>query len=292
MARSDGCHRLRTATVQTLALVLVLSACSSGSTHRSASPTTTTSTTTNTTPTTAPAPRGPMPIAQSNLGVDGTKVVLVHPTGAGRFPLVVFSHGYGSTAEAYMSVFQRLARMGYVVAGPDYPQAAFATHPAIVTKVIDRLTRTDMVDPDAIAVAGHSLGGLDALGVGYNTCCRDARVKAVMIFESPIIDFPHGMYLSHGPPVLVVQGDADPLIPVPTATDITRPLTTASYEVLIPGGTHGGGLDPGDPGHAAVDTVVANFLAAFLGGDAAARKWLATTSRAAGTRLIARHASL
>jgi predicted dienelactone hydrolase len=262
---------------------LLLAACSSGTTHARATPPPATASTTTTS-----VARGPLPIRQTKIDVDGTNVFVVSPSNAGRYPLVVFSHGYQSTAEAYTAFFEQLARMGYVVAGPDYPQSAFATHPPIITKVIDRLTQERSVDPNAIAVGGHSLGGLDALGVGYDTCCRDPRVRAVMVFESPRIDFPGGSYLNQGPPILVVQGDQDPLIPVPTAADITHPLTTASYEVLIPGGMHGGGLDPGDPGRAAVAQVVTNFLAAFLHNDAVSRHWLATTTQVDGSRLIAR----
>jgi predicted dienelactone hydrolase len=261
---------------------LLLAACSSGTTHARATPP----------PTTTSVARGPLPIRQSKIDVDGTNVFVVSPSNGGRYPLIVFSHGYQSTAEAYTAFFQQLARTGYVVAGPDYPQSAFATHPPIVTKVIDRLMREPSVDPDAIAVAGHSLGGLDALGAGYDTCCRDPRVRAVMVFESPRIDFPGGSYRNQGPPILVVQGDQDPLLPTPTAADITHPLTTASYEVLIPGGMHGGGLDPGDPGHAAVALVVSRFLSAFLHNDATARHWLATTTQLDGSAVLALHPSL
>ncbi len=127
------------------------------------------------------------------------------PLRAGKYPLLVFSHGNGGLR--HQNVFQcdHLASHGYIVASPDHTGNAGVTvlpdkvlpydregrprsmtdRPRDVSFIIDQLlaeARKDggwlegTMDGETIGVLGHSFGGL--------TCCQaaeaDRRVKAIL----------------------------------------------------------------------------------------------------------------
>lgn len=144
------------------------------------------------------------------------------PVGAdGPLPLVIFSHGAGGSREAGQFLCNHLASHGYVVlavqhAGSDLAalraggrrprqlQTALAAmvaneqnwrdRPADVKFVIDRALAGDVssalkIDPQRIAVAGHSFGAYTAMAIAGtlvdlkdapDTTFRDSRVKAVI----------------------------------------------------------------------------------------------------------------
>lgn len=129
-----------------------------------------------------------------------------HPVAEGRFPLVVFSHGVTASGPAYVGILKKLAAAGYVVALPTFPLTSgpggwnnigqTTNQPAdvsfIIGRLLDRSAKGDALlgghlDPDAVAVAGHSLGAITSL-LFYNSCCRDDRVRAVVAVSG--ITFP------------------------------------------------------------------------------------------------------
>ena len=75
------------------------------------------------------------------------------------------------------------------------------------------------IDGSRIAVAGHSDGAETALAVAYDSRFRDRRIRAAIVLSGAAFPgmgpFPRG-----GPPLLAVQGTADP---------INSPGTTAAY---------------------------------------------------------------
>jgi len=237
-------------------------------------------------------------------------VLLVYPARRlGRLPLVVFLHGINSSAAAYAPFLDAVAGMGYVVAAPDSPETTggtglaniedFTVLPGDARFVIDRLSHDapgvprGLVDPGEVAVAGHSLGGAGAYGIGYNTCCRDPDVKAVLSFEGALLPYPDGHYVWDGPPLLMVVGTRDPLIPLPIARQTLAAMTTPADLLALDGADHTGGLWPGDVGHSQLLDVVRLFLAATLGRAetvrAGARAALARLAHVSGSTLTSTH---
>jgi fermentation-respiration switch protein FrsA (DUF1100 family) len=142
----------------------------------------------------------------------------------GSFPLIVFNHGQQGDPGQYATSFERWASAGYVVAAPRHPltvrggpgavfvddfEGELGDVPFTITAIGDELG--DRVDMDHIAVAGHSSGAIVAFAVGFNTCCHDDRVDAVLteaLFNVPF----DGEYAEElrGTPVLFVHGTTDP----------------------------------------------------------------------------------
>lgn len=136
---------------------------------------------------------------------------------AGARPLVVFSHGWGGLAIQSVHLMEHLASHGFVVVAPNHTgstTADFTGGTAVpieqalldrvpdISFVIDRILELaatpgdplfGRIDPLAIGVAGHSLGGFTALAVkaGYEGIAPDPRVRAIMPIApaaSPISD--------------------------------------------------------------------------------------------------------
>ena len=55
-----------------------------------------------------------------------------------------------------------------------------------------------------------------------------------------------------GPPLLIVLGDHDPLVPPATGQQLLTKFRGTAYLLTIVGGDHGGGIDDTDPAHHAV----------------------------------------
>ena len=133
---------------------------------------------------------------------------------AGR-PLIVFAHGSGGNPDFYRVLLEAWAAAGYVVAAPRLPSAR-PNQPGDVSFVISEMLRlhAGLVDAGRIGVAGHSAGGVTALGVGFNTCCLDRRVRAAAVLAADAPPFPGGTYFTGiHTPLLVVHGRADPTVP-------------------------------------------------------------------------------
>ncbi len=206
-------------------------------------------------------------------GEDALDVFVVVPIGGGPFPAVVFIHGYGSNAQAYSSVLDDFARHGFVVAGPNFTSNDVAQDTRAMRRTVDWLTMSPnelapaRVNGHSIGVMGHSLGGLTALAVAYNSCCRDPRIAATVTIEGPVGDLPNGTYEWSTPPLLIVLGDNDPLIPATTGPQLLSKFAGKAYLLTIRGGGHGGGMDATDPAHTAVLRTELDFLNAYLSHD-------------------------
>ncbi len=150
-----------------------------------------------------------------------------------RFPLIVFSHGYGANGPAYTLVLARFVNQGYVVAAPTFPLSSggapggpkggdYINQPADVSFVLTRVLRLARrghglrrtVDRHEIGVAGHSLGAITTLGVAANSCCLDPRIDAASEWSGALLPFPGGsLFPKRTPPFLFVHGEADGTLP-------------------------------------------------------------------------------
>jgi predicted dienelactone hydrolase len=144
------------------------------------------------------------------------------PATCRRFPLVIFSHGFGGCGTQSIFFTEELARHGYFVAAPDHMDATCSVdgkstfrslgslepfaHPETWNERTYLNRRNDLelviqwllksaefgmqIDPSAIGVAGHSLGGYTVLGLagGWDSW-KDQRIKAVIAFSPYVAPF-------------------------------------------------------------------------------------------------------
>jgi predicted dienelactone hydrolase len=179
------------------------------------------------------------------------------PAAAGRFPLVVFAHGYEIDAAAYAPLLRDLAVGGYVVAAPDFPGTSTAhpgganradtlEQPADLSFVITSMLQTasapgplqNAIDPDAIGDSGHSDGGVTALATAYNTCCIDPRIKAATILTGGAFGFSGEWFPPGTPPVMFVHATADEINPYSASTSMFAQAQSPKYLLTVEGGSH------------------------------------------------------
>jgi predicted dienelactone hydrolase len=102
------------------------------------------------------------------------------PMAAGRFPLVLISHGLYGMASNYGWLTTELAANGMIVASPVHPGTAWTNKDSsetpklwqrprdlsrMVTYLSDDPTWRDAIDADHIAAIGHSLGGFTVMAL-------------------------------------------------------------------------------------------------------------------------------
>lgn len=158
------------------------------------------------------------------------ETVVWYPAGGARYPLVVFGHGFALTPGTYGPLLRAWAEAGYVVAAPVFPlgnarapggpdESDLVNQPRDMSVVITGMLRlaaqahgifAGRIDPTRVAVAGHSDGAETALAAAYDPRYRDPRVRAAVVLSGAALPgmgpFPRG-----GPPLLAVQGTADPI---------------------------------------------------------------------------------
>ena len=197
----------------------------------------------------------------------------------GPFPLIVFSHGRSGEPQQYAASFRIWARAGYVVAGVRHPLTVrglpfgavtedIVNEPADQTFVITKLGAEDssLVDVDHVAVAGHSSGAIDALASGFNTCCHDKRVDAVVLESAIGPPFKGGTYFKGVPatPVLFFHGDADPEFPHAAGHDLFEQAKPPKFFVTIKGGGHTSPYRDGPPDFHLVAQASLDFFDRYL----------------------------
>jgi predicted dienelactone hydrolase len=182
-----------------------------------------------------------------------------------RWPLVVFSHGYGGTPTQSTPLMETLASHGFIVAAVDHignsqtatavvkdPAQAAADRVPDVSFVIDTLlaesrdTRSvwyRSVHPFHIGVTGHSFGGATSLGTvlgEFGEMAADPRVAAVVPVSAPTAAF-SDFALSRMPvPALLLGGTLDASVPIDNNTRAfaLNPGAEPAWNVAIAGATH------------------------------------------------------
>lgn len=166
----------------------------------------------------------------------------------GKFPLLVFSHGFTARGDLYAPFFDAFVRSGYVVALPTFPLtsgvganfADYVNQPGDVSFVIDRLVSLSndkqswlggRVNQHRVGAAGHSMGGMNTLALTFNQCCIDSRIDAAASIAGAEIPFPGGSWDDRpDTPLLLIHGVLDTAVPI-GASDMVYGAATgkASY---------------------------------------------------------------
>lgn len=166
------------------------------------------------------------------------------PVATGAFPLVVISHGTGSSHLLFRTLAEHLARNGYVVVMLEHPRnnrnnnelagtsAILENRPRHIRLVVDWAFADEALapnlKPDSAAIIGHSLGGYTALAAAGGTptafahespdglprtidVTPDERVKALVLLAPAAAWFQaHGALRNVRVPILMFTGEKDP----------------------------------------------------------------------------------
>jgi len=226
----------------------------------------------------------------------------------GPYPLIVFAHGYAATPGTYEDLLTRLAAAGYVVAAPRFPLSSgggphtpdagdAVNQPGDVSFLIDELVAASrakdgplagLIDTKVIGVAGHSNGGITALGATANSCCRDERIQAVAVLSGAPAPYPDGKYrFSKMPPLLVVHGTTDTLVPYDGMARTFNKARGPKVLLTVEGGDHGSSISVDGPAGASVLETITDFFAGYLRGDDAAIARLPDDAAAGATSILA-----
>ncbi|MEJ7585309.1 MAG: alpha/beta hydrolase [Acidimicrobiales bacterium] len=196
------------------------------------------------------------------------------PAADGPFPLIVFNHGQQGEPKQYTSSFQAWARAGYVVAAPRNPisvrggpggqffndlEGMLGDTSFVISRTGEELP--DLVDLDHVAVAGHSSGAIVALAEGFNTCCHDERIDAVLVESALRIPVDGGEYAAdlEGTPVFFLHGDADVNNPVDSAFGLFEDFEAPKFFLTIKGGDHSNTFRDGEGSGVVADASRAFF---------------------------------
>ncbi|TQJ24884.1 platelet-activating factor acetylhydrolase isoform II [Micromonospora sp. A202] len=217
---------------------------------------------------------------------------------AGRFPVVVYSHGLGSRPDLHAGLTTRWAAAGFVVAAPAYPhtwqgaahftRADVRNQPADAWRLIRHLGRLDRnredplaghLDLTSVGAAGHSAGGFTTSGMFSEG--HPARLRAGIVIAGGGLP---GSFAGPVAPVLFVHGTADAVVPLTVGrAAYGRTPGPAAFLSLL-GQDHGAYLTPGHPGFAPVLATTTDFLRWTLYGDKAAGARLPADARTPLTR--------
>ncbi|MGD0452674.1 MAG: hypothetical protein ABSB69_03695 [Solirubrobacteraceae bacterium] len=225
----------------------------------------------------------------------------------GPYPLVVFGHGFAVTPALYTSLLRSWASAGYVVAAPVFPlgsadapggpdEADVVNQPRDMSFVITSLlslSRPDagplagLVDPERIAVAGHSDGGETALAVAYSRRFHDPRVDAAVILSGAEMSGVGGYRFTPGsPPLLAAQGTED-MFNEPKYTNAYFELAQRPKFLLrLLGAGHLPPYTDQQPQLAIVERVTTAFLDSYLEHQSGALQRLVSLGGVAGTSTL------
>ena len=213
-------------------------------------------------------------------------------TGAGPFPLIVFGHGLGGVPALYGDVLESWAAAGFVVAAPAFPLSNedspggadggdVSNQPGDVSAVITRALELSasaegralagMIDGDHVGVAGHSNGGITTAGMIGQSCCFDDRVDAAIIISGTSQLFPGGEFdWSRTPPLLVIHGEQDALIPLDEGKRIFNNARAPKGLLTLLGIDHGSFLVRDSKAFAITVKASLDFWKGYLTSDAKA----------------------
>ena len=311
--------------IATGCLALVLSSCAAGratapdssqaTTGARASTTTVEAPTTTTTPT-ASAPSPPYALSELTLRlVDRSRPTVAAgrtisatralttlvwmPVGAGRWPLIVFAHGFDVSPAPYAALLGSWAAHGYVVAAPEFPltdpdvagsnldEVDIDNEVADLRFVTDYLVSPDSplldrIDPNRVAVAGHSDGAEAAIAAAAASVpAGEPRYLALLALAAQPVEGTAGQ----NPPILVAQGDADTTNPPSYGLQTWQQAAPPKYLLEIKGGGHLPPFEAGSVWLPGIESITETFLDSYLAGDAGTASITTTAGRYNGLYL-------
>lgn len=224
------------------------------------------------------------------------RTVIWQPAADSPLPLLILAHGFGGLPEKFDAFARTVADAGFVVAAPAFPLtnqnapggheqglSDFRNQPGDVSFVLDRLLEASVdpaddlyesIDAENIALLGHSLGGLTALGTTGKNCCRDHRITA-LITVAPLISLFLNQFgadpLAIDSPVLLIHGQDDPTVPFQSSIDLSGNLTSPKFLIGLTGAGHSDLLEsqdePAPPPRRAAEDATTAFLNAVFHDD-------------------------
>jgi len=237
-------------------------------------------------------PRGHFAVGERHLrlarGERQLPVTIWYPKATtGRYPVVLFSHGLGSTPGAYAVLIRKWAAAGFVVAAPAYPNTKrgvavrpldVLVQPVDASFVLDRVLALDATDGDVlqgrldlarVAAAGHSAGAITT--VEMFTLRRDPRLRAGVVLAGSTLGL--NLHFS-GPavPMLFVHGKKDTVLSYAAGRAAFQSVPWPKAMLTLPQGTHSEALHGSDgAAFRAVDAATVDFLRWSLYRDQSAR---------------------
>jgi len=233
------------------------------------------------------------------------ETVVRYPTASGAYPLVVFGHGFALTPATYGRLLDAWAEAGYVVAAPAFPlgragapggpnESDIVNQPRDMSFVITRMLALNAqpndvlegsIEPSRIAVAGHSDGAVTALAVAYGRRYRDPRVRAAIVLSGAMLAG-MGRLARRGPPLLAMQGTADPINPPSATSSYFDLVSRPKFLVWLLGASHRHPYTDQQPQLGVVERATIAFLDHYLKG-LPLTAFTAAAQRPGVTRLIA-----
>jgi alpha-beta hydrolase superfamily lysophospholipase len=236
-------------------------------------------------------------------------VVVRYPVGApGRWPLIVFGHGYAVTPRPYAPLLDAWTRAGYVVAAPIFPlenanapggpnENDLVNQPADMSLVITSLQDASSgqaaqvarkINFRSIALAGQSDGGDTALAAAYGPQ-RDPRISAAVILSGAEDPFaPRFALAADGPPLLATQGTADTINPPWQTYQFFQSASPPKYLLKLFGAGHLPPYTQPGPELSEVQRTTLAFLDRYLRGRTEPlQRLIARGSPGPGSQLIA-----
>ncbi|KKJ99273.1 alpha/beta hydrolase [Micromonospora sp. HK10] len=233
-------------------------------------------------------------------GPAGPVVRAAAPVAAGRFPVVVYSHGLRSLPDLHAPLTSRWAAAGFVVAAPTFPRtnlrardftrADVRNQPADGWRLIRHLVGLDArrgdplaghLDVARFAAAGHSAGGFTTAGMF--TSGHSARLRSGIVLAGGGLA---GSFAGPAAPLLFVHGAADPIVPEAVGRAAYQRSRGPAIFLSLPGQGHGAYLTPGRPGFVQVLAATTDFLRWTLYDDRAALRRLPADALLAGTTTL------
>jgi predicted dienelactone hydrolase len=171
-------------------------------------------------------------------------------TQPGKYPILIFSHGFAGYPEQSVTLTTHIASWGFVVAAPDHVERSLdgllgtaatgvkkSTDVAVLQATLDRVVAASnepgvlhgMVDPDRVVTAGHSAGA----GAAYEFASSDPRVKAWISYS---VGFGGELGAAPKAPAkagMVMFGTTDGIIPPAQSIKVYNGMNTPKYLVSV-----------------------------------------------------------